>query len=163
MNAAKKRLILIFALTGVSLFASSQWFVGSSFKIAFEQQAVLRCLPQTLWLLNYNVQPDNIERGSLVSIDSTQYKDFYPPDIRLLKMVVAIEGDEISIEGNKLFINGQFGGLFVHTHYAPSISGHYILKQDEIWVSGTQEVTVDSRYIGPINKNKVIAHAYALI
>lgn len=163
MNAAKKRLIIILTLIGASLFGASQWFVGSSFRIAYEQQAVLRCLPQTFWLLNYNVHPDTIARGSLVSIDSTQYATFYPPDKHLLKMVVAIEGDEIFIADSKLFINGEFGGLLVHSHYDPALTGSYILKQDEIWVSGTQETTVDSRYIGPINKNKVIAHAYALI
>jgi|AntRauTorckE5430_2_1112549.scaffolds.fasta_scaffold11358_2 type IV secretory pathway protease TraF len=163
MNAAQKRLIVIFALIGGSLFAASQWFVGSSFKIAYEEQAVLRCLPQTFWLLNYDVQSNRIARGSLVSIDSSQYATFYPADTRLLKMVVAIEGDEVSISDSQLFINGQFGGLLVHSHYPPAITGSYILKQDEIWVSGTQETTVDSRYIGPINTNKVIAHAYALI
>jgi type IV secretory pathway protease TraF len=163
MNAAQKRLIFIFALIGSSLFASAQWFAGSSFKIAYEQQAVLRCLPQTFWLLNYNVQPNAITRGSLVSVDATHYATFYPPDTRLLKMVVGIEGDEIAIADNKLFINGQFGGLLVHTHYPPALAGSYILQRNEIWVSGTQETTLDSRYIGPINTNKVIAHAYALI
>ncbi|WP_334022319.1 signal peptidase I [Alteromonas sp. S015] len=54
---------------------------------------------------------DNINRGDIVIIDSNA------ADIRLIKRVVAIEGDEVKLENNVLFINGEKASLSAEGHY----------------------------------------------
>ena len=51
----------------------------------------------------------NINRGDIVIIDSNA------ADTRLIKRVVAIEGDKVKLENNVLFINGEKATLSVRS------------------------------------------------
>ena len=145
-------------------FASIQTLLLSPYRIAFETQAILKCLPQSFWLLNERVDMSKIIKGSLVKIGTENYQEFYPEGIELMKMVVAVSGDTISIHGDDFYINGQyFGGFPLKATRPPAFTGSYTLKDGEIWLSGSSETTLDSRYIGVVSINEVNAHAYAIL
>lgn len=152
---------IVISIVGFVLF---QTLLVSSYRFAFETQSVLKCLPQTLWLIDDNVQSSKIQKGSLVRVSTKHYQDFYPPGTSLMKLIVAVEGDEVTIEDGLMSINGQFFGTLPLAKSRPAaFIGTYVLNKNEIWLSGSSETTLDSRYIGPVNIQEVEAHAYALL
>lgn len=154
---AKASLIILFGFGGI------QALLFSPYRIAFETQSILKCLPQSLWVLNTEVNDSNIKKGSLVRFGTDNYVDFYPEGIQLLKMVVGVEGDVVNFTPDGFYINGEyFGTLPLSSVYKPALEGVYTLGPDELWVTGSSETTLDSRYIGPIQLQEVNAHAYAL-
>lgn len=163
-NKLTKAFWLKAALISIFGLASIQILLASSYRIAFETQPILKCLPQSFWLINKNVNYASIVRGSLVKLGTDNYQDFYPEGIQLMKMVVALEGDVVSIDEHSIYINGEyFGGFPLKSNRPPAFQGDYTLQTNEIWLSGSSEITLDSRYIGPVSINEVNAHAYALL
>lgn len=137
--------------------------LASPYRIAYETQAVLKCLPQSFWLINEDVDFSLISKGSLVRLGTQNHLDFYPEGIQIMKMVVATEGDTVVIDNYDFYINGQyFGGFPLKMSRPPAFEGAYTLQKGEVWLSGSSETTLDSRYVGPFSINEVNAHAYPI-
>ena len=136
----------------------------SSYSIAFETQNVIRCLPQVLWILDSDVHPENIHKASLVKLNGANYNSYFDEKTYLLKMVVAIEGDVVFIDQSQrtLFINDVFYGKLA-SDKQPAHTGKYVLQKSEIWIAGTSDTTLDSRYFGPATLGQIEAHAYAVL
>ena len=120
----------------------------------------------------------NINRGDIVIIDSNA------ADTRLIKRVVAIEGDKVKLENNVLFINGEKATVSAKDHnlYSEEILGQtrtialnplpspaknfnlITVPRDHVLAMGdNRNNSVDSRYYGfiPIEEIQGKANAVA--
>jgi len=86
-------------------------------RVVVDKSAYTLELPFTNTII---AQTGNIERGDIVIIDSNA------ANTRLIKRVIAVEGDKVKLENNVLFINGEKAALLPATDHAFSeaILGH---------------------------------------
>lgn len=86
---------------------------------------------------------------------------------RIVKRVMAIEGDRVKVEGTELYINGR------HTDrlwLAKSIPGKkpgdfdrdITIGEGELFLMGTTQESFDSRYWGPIKREAILGAAIPL-
>ena len=145
-------------------FLAGSAFSNSSYSLGIETQDVVRCLPQILWLLDEDVNIEDIQHGSLVRIHGNAFNKYFDDEVDLLKMVVGMEGDTVTIDANTrtLFINDRFFGKLAASK-PPVHTGEYIIQPGEIWIAGTSDTAIDSRYFGPAKLSMIEAHAYALL
>jgi len=118
----------------------------------------------------------NINRGDIVIIDSNA------ADTRLIKRVVAIEGDKVKLENNVLFINGEKATVSAKGHnlYSEQILGqtrtialnplpspaknfNLVTVPSVLAMGDNRNNSVDSRYYGfiPIEEIQGKANAVA--
>lgn len=159
-----RRFLIKTGIFCLSAFLLGAIFSSSSYSFAYERQNVVRCLPQVFWLLDSDVNQDSIQHGDLVKLNGHRYNQHFGEDIDLLKMVVALEGDTVTIDAKArtFFINGLFFGTLPSDKPAAH-NGAYTLKSNEIWLAGTSDTTIDSRYFGPATLSHIEAHAYAIL
>lgn len=159
-----KRFLIKAGLLCGTAFVLGGSFAASSYSIGFETQNVVRCLPQVLWLLDSDVDTSAIEPGSLVKLNGADYNAYFDEEIELLKMVVAVEGDTVTIDAQTrtMYVNGEFYGKLAATK-PPAHNGDYMLAKGQIWIAGTSDTTIDSRYFGPATLSQIKAHAYAIL
>ena len=164
MKGFNRRFVTKVTVLCASSFLAASTFTSSSYSFGYERQNVVRCLPQVLWLLDSNVDEQKVTYGSLIKLNGKQYNEHFGDDISLLKMVVALDGDTITIhpEDKAIYINGRFFGT-LPSDKPPFHEGTYTLKDNEIWLSGTSDTTIDSRYFGPATLSQIEAHAYAIL
>lgn len=121
----------------------------------------------------------NIERGDIVIIDSSA------ADMRLVKRVVGVEGDTVSLSNNKLSINGSHARLSQENENATilteSINGHQrqiqllpipaqlrsfnpvtVPKGHVLVMGDNRNNSVDSRYYGFIPVEEIQGRAFAV-
>lgn len=89
----------------------------------------------------------NYDRGDIVSVRM-------PDGEYLVKRVIAVQGDEVDIQGGKVFVNGRAEpDVYYHEETVPVKNAiHYPLTVDEgmIFLLGdNRETSVDSRTYGP--------------
>lgn len=151
--------LFLVVFTAVALTLTSGW------KIAFEIQNTVRCMPQTLWLINPKVDTQSLSTGDLVQIDKQHMGSNHPAaeNTTLLKLVIGTSGDRILIQGNSLYVNNVYFGLLASQKYSAWQEGEYVLDEDEVWLAGTTETTLDSRYFGPVKRTNIIGQAYAIL
>jgi len=72
----------------------------------------------------------------------------------LMKHVVAVPGDTVTVSAQGTYINGQ---LFPHSAVSTTAKGYqlfrfgtYTLQAGQYWLLGTSPDSWDSRYIGPV-------------
>ena len=83
---------------------------------------------------------------------------------RLLKRIVGLEGDEICIHKNKIFLNNKY---FVVTQKTdsknrpmPQLSGCHIVEKGYVWVMlKDNSLSLDSRYYGQISESSIYGKA----
>ena len=159
-----RRFITKVFLLCAGAFLAASTFNSSSYSFGYERQNVVRCLPQVLWLLDSDIDKQKITYGSLIKLNGKKYNDHFSDDISLLKMVIAKDGDTVTInhDDRTIFVNGSFFGTLPSVK-PPFHEGNYTLKDNEIWIAGTSDTTVDSRYFGPATLSQIEAHAYAIL
>ena len=159
-----RRFIIKVSMLCAGSFLAAYTFTLSSYSFGYERQNVVRCLPQVLWLLDSDIDKQKITYGSLIKLNGKQYNDHFGDDISLLKMVIAKDGDTVTInhDDRTIFVNGSFFGT-LPSDKPPFHKGNYTLKDNEIWIAGTSDTTVDSRYFGPATLSQIEAHAYAIL
>lgn len=125
------------------------------------------CLNNTLFLTSPKTT-QKIERGNYVAATMPKHDLGIGANegIRIIKIVMAVPGDSIRIDGTELYINGVHQ-MSDRLWLAKSIPGKtvgdfdasYVLKDDEYFLMGTNKVSFDSRYWGPIKGEKIYAFA----
>lgn len=88
--------------------------------------------------------------------------NYLPPDASILKPIVAGPGDHIDTISGFLFVNGQrVAPIFTHDsegHPLPVWRVSRALENDEFFVLSTRVWnSLDSRYLGPIRRDQIIA------
>ncbi|MDI2113879.1 conjugative transfer signal peptidase TraF [Commensalibacter nepenthis] len=88
----------------------------------------------------------------------------------VIKRIVAIEGDSVSIELNGLSINGVLFSSNLalkdsdNRPLKPAFLGNYLLKKNEVFLaSNYTDKSFDSRYFGVINKNNILHGMKAIL
>lgn len=90
----------------------------------------------------------DIRRGDIIT-----YKSF---DERLIKRVVAIEGDCIQIIDGRLYVNGLFVDRYPIIDDAGMINEPFLLGKEELFCIGDNiNRSTDSRFLGPVQFNDV--------
>ncbi len=108
----------------------------------------------------------DFKRGDIITFSTKNYSDIlnYSGSIKNItfsKYIAGISGDYIRIENNKIYINDKEKGNIFKTdglnNNLPQLKEkEYIVKEDEIFVLGTNDKSFDSRYYGCIKKSDVI-------
>ena len=151
----------IIVFTGLYAFSKSNW------KLAYEKQAYLKCLPYVLTLMNEkNIKLDDITYGSLVSVNTDNLTKYYGKDNDLLKLVVGMPGDVIDMTGTTVKINNvEYGKLKSEDNLlmAPYSNQKFILQESELFLMGSTPVSLDSRVVGPIKIENIKGKGYALL
>lgn len=113
-------------------------------------------------------QPINIQKGDILVLNipenAKEYihgRGYLPKYIdKLLKRVVAVEGDIIEFKEDKVFLNGNFlkGRKFKDSSGLPlpKLEGKFTLKENEYFVLGDAEDSFDSIYFGEIRKEIIL-------
>ena len=85
------------------------------------------------------------------------------PDDKLIKRIIGLPGETVEYKNNKLYINGKE----VTDNYGKNETsdfGPIKLEDNQYYVLGdNRTVSIDSRYIGPINKNKILGKANLIL
>lgn len=160
IKAKRSRLLLLMA--GV---------VGISFMV--------QCLQTPLWIWNTtNSLPKGIyriesgyEMGDIIAFDIpvsilplVRERGWIPDYDRLLKRVVAIEGDEVCFRDKAVFINREYAGerstVDSKNRPMPQLSGCHVLTKEQVWVMlKDQSLSLDSRYFGAVDVATVYGKA----
>lgn len=154
--------VILFALAGFVFLLMHQFSV-SNWQIAYEQQAYLRCLPYEISLVN-KTPPNEVSRGDLVVVSTSEYPQYYRDGVELLKLIMGVPGDKISITEDVVTINDEVIAYLgkAGRPFEPAFKGVRVLKDGEYWISGVSNVSIDSRYIGPISHSSILGKAYAI-
>ena len=115
----------------------------------------------------------DFKKGDIITFSTKNYSDIlnYSGSIKNVtfsKYVAGISGDYIRIENNKIYINNkEKGNIFkvdgLNNKLPQLKEKEYIVKEDEVFVLGTNNKSFDSRYYGCIKKSDVIYKLVPLI
>ena len=98
---------------------------------------------------------NGINRFDIVVIQTSQSK--------IIKRVIGLPGEIIEYKDNKLYINDKE----VEDPYPSQITGdieRQLIPENTYYVLGDNRTdSVDSRILGPIDKNKILGHATFII
>ncbi|MGL5853894.1 MAG: signal peptidase I [Cetobacterium sp.] len=111
---------------------------------------------------------DELKKGDVVvlnipsNIKEILYsRGYLPKNIKtLLKEVVAVEGDCVEVDHNKLYINGEFKGDIAEVDLKGrklvSFVKAGVLKSGEVFLLGRGKNSFDSRYFGAVEKSEIL-------
>lgn len=115
----------------------------------------------------------DFKKGDIITFSINNYPNIldYPGNIKNItfsKYIAGISGDYIKIENNKIYINDkEKGNIFkvdgLDNKLPQFKEKEYMVKEDEIFVLGTNDKSFDSRYYGCIKKSDVIYKLVPLI
>lgn len=117
----------------------------------------------------YRLHPDTpFRKGDLVAAWPTQNaldialeRQYFPPNIPLIKTVWAVSGEQICHENGQVYVHGQpplrvlkQDGL---SRPLPSKDGCYVISKDEVFlISNDVQTSFDSRYFGPVPRGNIL-------
>jgi len=121
----------------------------------------------------YSIKMDEkIAKGSLVVFEfpdgvSDLIKDrgWVPKHLsyKLMKPVVAVSGDRVKVSEKAVFVNGIYSGRVITRDRQglplPTFLGEFMLAVDEVFTSGLDSNSFDSRYFGPVKIGSVVGVA----
>lgn len=101
------------------------------------------------------------DRGDIVVLEGVDQQEGEPP---LLKRVVGLEGDEIQVQGGRLFLNGEPQDepyLNIDEIPDPSVFGPFTVPEGHIFVMGDNRGNSgDSRVFGPVPVENLEGEAF---
>ena len=105
-------------------------------------------------ILFLNIRSKSIQRGDVVVFTTPKY------DGRLVKRVIAVEGDNVVINGSDIFVNGELIEPVSQASEDESQSMYYIntvISEGCIFCIGdNRNNSLDSRDFGEVNVNDVL-------
>ncbi|VWL84934.1 signal peptidase I [Oceanivirga miroungae] len=90
-----------------------------------------------------------------------EYKKYEPDNLKellSLKKIKGVKGDIIEIKNSKVYINNKLINNIIYD-IPVKIKGKYTLKDNEYFVLGENDTSLDSRYYGVINKKDIVYKA----
>lgn len=147
------------------------WAAGSLYSsqgnwaLSYDAQAGGRCLPFTFYFVDKD--DSSYSYGDIVVLPADEVGFKYLPKGRdIAKLVVGLPGDTYSIKDNAIYINHQYWGdlnlLLALDDIEVIQPFERTLSENEILALGTEPLSVDGRYFGPIKKEWITGKAYAI-
>lgn len=158
----------------IVLAAGTTWATAEGFQINATASA-----PKGIWRVS-KLDPNAMQRGMLVSI--------CPPDLQiieimrdrgfldlgdcprtetvaLLKPVVAVPGDTVSVTASGIAVNGRILPRSVPERGMPAYpAGNYRVPRGNVWlISSFSAGSFDSRYFGPVPLTKLRGRAVPIL
>ena len=139
----------------------------SRWKIGIDPQATL-CLTDRVYLVDtQDVRP---ERGGVFVFWSEGAVPVYEDGTKLAKRMTGLPGDRIEITDDfEMRVNGvKIAQGFWHLRDVDAalirerFTGSRVLKDDEFWMTGESPKSFDSRYFGPVRRDRIMGRAYGL-
>lgn len=102
-------------------------------------------------------------RGPKSMKNLIEARHYLPPNVPLIKRIVAVEGDEICRHGANISVNGSGMGVAkskdVLGRFLPVWEGCEVLTKDQIFVLNFHPNSFDGRYFGPVSRELIIGRA----
>ena len=139
----------------------------SRWKVGIDPQATL-CLSDRVYLVDTkDVRP---ERGGVFVFLSQGAEPVYEDGTKLAKRMTGLPGDRVEItEEFEMRVNGRkIAQGFWHLRDVDAalirerFTGSRVLKEDEFWMTGESPKSFDSRYFGPVRRDRIMGRAYGL-
>jgi conjugal transfer pilin signal peptidase TrbI len=148
------------------LVLASMLYMGTRYRIAIDDQ-VDKCLPPyTVFLVDRH--DDAIARDGLYAFPAGErMAPFFPMQMQVIKRVVGLPGDRVSITEQTTRVEGETVGEgldLAGTLGTPEAQfvREIVVPRDTVWIMGTTRDSFDSRYWGPLPRHQIIGRAYAL-
>lgn len=140
---------------------------GRGWALAVDVQKYYRCLPFKWYAINKGFEPEFLARGALVQFQSPDHVERFTGEFELVKIVVALPGDEWRVAEGRVFVNGNPWGE-MHLTVAlgleeEEVEGRWVVPAEHVLVMGTNPSSYDSRYWGPLPVKNITGRAYALL
>jgi signal peptidase I len=111
------------------------------------------------------VAPSDVRRGEVVAFDPDGWPPVDLPDAAVVMRVIAVGGDEVDLQGGRVFVNGTelvepyvFDGEATGP-ISDGVSGWHV-PAGEVFVLGDhRSIAVDSRFRGPLPATSIIGIA----
>lgn len=141
-------------------------YLGSRYRIAINDQ-VDKCLPPyTVFLVDRH--DSALERDGLYAfLAGERMAPFIPMQMQVIKRVVALPGDTVSVTAQTTRVDGRTVGEgldLAGTLGTPAARfvREVVVPADAVWIMGATRESFDSRYWGTLPRHRIIGRAYAL-
>jgi conjugal transfer pilin signal peptidase TrbI len=150
-------LVLGMKLTGLRIGIDVQRLIGEP-----------ACMPSLVYLWHKGLpRPPQVGDVIVASMPDSGLHIGARPGDRIVKEVFAVAGDHIRIQGTELWINGKHTDRLWLAKSLPGkkpgdFDAEYTLKDGQLFLMGTTQESLDSRYWGPVNRESIIGGATPL-
>lgn len=146
---------------GVSLSAvlGSMALFASHFTIGVN---ISECVPERFFLVSRDAPA--IERGRYYAFTSRGAAPFFADGTLMLKRLVGVPGDRVTVGEGVVAINGEvLGDLRYATRVDGSIERDELIPEGHYWLMGTTLESFDSRYWGYVRLNQIRSQAWPVL
>lgn len=155
-----KWLWLCIAIVAIGGFRSAHQWSQDHFILVNQTQS----LPNWIFIVDKGVRPS---RGDLVAFVPGP-NPYYPADLPFVKIVRGLEGDQVSIEGVEIAVNGEsLGAIKSLTGANPNVTAidPGTIPAGKYFVWSPSPDSFDSRYkeIGYVETDRIIGRARPLL
>ncbi|WP_299410359.1 S26 family signal peptidase [uncultured Roseobacter sp.] len=157
------------------------WLVGIAIPVLLLGVASLTALPKKL-VYNpsksapigfYWVDQKPVRHGDFAFVrvpaevrDLVEERGYLPPDVPLLKRVMALSGDEICRLGHAITVNGRVVATALAQDSSgrnmPCWQGCQVLGEGDVFLLQDHPQSFDGRYFGPVDRRLIIGRARLL-
>lgn len=153
------------AIVGALIVFGFNWF-HSHYALAWDRQSI-RCLDARVLLVDKTKRLP--QRDAIVTYVSQQAAPIIANGTVVGKYIRGIPGDTVEVTPDeRVLINGkEISKGMPHLYGINAVErtkffGRRVLGDNEYWVMGTERMSFDSRYWGPIGTQQIIGRAYVL-
>lgn len=155
------------ATLGLVLIGAAYFWIGTHYLIGFDPQRDLCLNLGRFFLVEYG--RSSLWRGDLVAFRADErMQPFFPPGTLMVKRLVGLPGDRVTIDAKGIAVNGQLlatTGLVNAEKLKRKPEEFYreiLLLPDHYFVIGERPKSFDSRYFGPLEASQIVGKAYPI-
>ena len=154
----------------IALVVTGMWLTG--LRLGVDVQRLIgepACMPSLFYLWHPGLnQPPKVGDYIVALMPDSGMKVGARPGDRIVKKVAAVAGDRVTVQGTELTVNGlHIDRLWLAKSLPGKQTGDYdreiTLGEEEVFLMGTNKESFDSRYWGPIQREKIIGYAIPLL
>lgn len=142
-------------------------YVGARYRIGHDQQLTLSIPGDRVYVIDlWNHSP---ERGGRFAFRSEGLEPVFDDGTIMVKFMEGMPGDHVRIgAGDQIIINDKptsFFGLHQASTLgmsAESFRGEGTLGDGEYWFLAPHKLSIDSRYYGSVNEQRIVGRAYPI-
>ncbi|KRW83743.1 signal peptidase I [Marinobacter sp. P4B1] len=156
---------LIKGVLALVIVLGSGYLFFDRFKIGIDPQ-VVRCFPYTFYL--YDTAHQNIEQGDYFVFVAEGMEPVIPDGQLVVKKAVGVAGDVVSVSLEETTINGdawENGALRNPKDFdidTESLVRTTTIQEGEFFAMGSLATSWDSRYVGTIRQDQIVAKAFPI-